>query len=302
MDIDVVDTVTAGDSMDVGGDSMDVGRVDSTDVDVEDTVEVVGGGEIHGGAAPLPGPNWIKLRAGRAPVLKTPPVWVGPTQIPRWAVPSADEPAWLFRNQSRVVWLKEVRGNRDSLLRQMMETTTRQASHRKGVIREVRVGNSTAPPQPSGAPGGVGFVVTVPMESPRTAPAESRTPVQFVRSLVQSMGGWEQAASRLRVVIGINRWNDPREDTSTERVESELAVEVDDWQAQLNQQFPGVAVVVGHLVELGVREDVGGDHANRTGGGGWWTRMCCASSGAAGRPGSSKSSCCFPLPRRVRRW
>ena len=67
----------------------------------------------------------------------------------------------------------------------------------------------------------------------------------------------QAASSRLRVVIGINRWNDPGVQTTTKTLMKELTNEVDRWQAELNAVYPGVAVVVGHLVELGIRDGAG---------------------------------------------
>ena len=220
-------------------------------------------GEPEGSAGPVvrTGPvstARVWVRSADPPGRTAFPVLVGPRFLPGWAVQDA-RPEWLLRAEPVVSQLSEVVGPHELLIRQLTETTTILKGARRGVVREVHVG-SAAPMHsfsPGHATGEVGFLVTVPVASRSTAPPEARSPVQLLEMFVAAVGGPQMAVSRLRLVFGINRWNDPKVATSTAALVRELTEEVDQWQRMVDSVLPGVAVVVGHLVELGVRDGGG---------------------------------------------
>jgi hypothetical protein len=122
-------------------------------------------------------------------------------------------------------------------------------------------------------PDGVGFLVTVPVPVPyqpdqavpnqrlsRVYDREYRSPVELVTMYVQAAG--PNHRSRLRMVIALNFFNDPRRDRvpwegelpygTTERLERELAEVVAHWQREVDEVAPGIATVIGQMVEPSV--------------------------------------------------
>ena len=119
---------------------------------------------------------------------------------------------------------------------------------------------AVAAPVAAGEDNGVGFLVTL-LVPYRTAEQgygdEWRSPRELVEMFQQAAGlRWQ---SRLRMVIGINRFNDHRRSKepwagegpygTTARLEAELAAAVAFWQREVDAVAPGIATVIGQVVE-----------------------------------------------------
>ncbi|HET6213543.1 MAG TPA: hypothetical protein VFE14_11835 [Micromonosporaceae bacterium] len=182
---------------------------------------------------------------------------------PGWARSGA--PFFRVSEPARVRRLGEVAATEQSL-RDQLERTVKWKHHATWVVRELHVG--AAAPAASGRyePGAVGFLVTVPVPyRPRGVgyTNEHRSPAELVAMYKKAAGReWE---SRLRMVIAINRFNDPNRHRAQYRgglpygttalYEQELAEEVDYWQREVDRVAPGVATVIGQMLDPPVWED-----------------------------------------------
>jgi hypothetical protein len=111
----------------------------------------------------------------------------------------------------------------------------------------------------------VGFLVTVPVPYRLRYSSEYRSPAELVLLYVRAAG--PQWQSRLRMVIAVNRFNDPGRGQvqwvseqgygTTARLEAELDEAVAYWQAQADAVAPGIATVIGQVVEPPVWDDAG---------------------------------------------
>ncbi len=110
-------------------------------------------------------------------------------------------------------------------------------------------------------PGGVGFLVTVPVPYQPVGQAynaEYRSPAELAEMFARAAG--QRWRSGLRMVIALNRFNDPRRSQvrwvqpygTTDQVERELAAAVSYWQQQVDAVAPGIVTVIGQMVEPSV--------------------------------------------------
>ena len=160
----------------------------------------------------------------------------------------------------RVRRLEDLRISREQV-REQLERTARRHAMTAWEVRNLPGGNMAAPSaQGVYEPGGAGFLVTVPVPyrpDPGGYDAEYRSPAELVEMFVRAAG--PRAASGLRMVIAINRFNDPRRRGvkwtgglpygTTDLLEGELAEAVEFWQRRVDAVAPGVASVIGQMVE-----------------------------------------------------
>ncbi|MEU4643346.1 hypothetical protein [Micromonospora sp. NPDC023814] len=240
--------------------SSDVDMRDRSDFDVEPAEDEVVGAETAGsrrqradpGDAAGPGPSLRRQRR------------VGPDH---GAVPvdQIDEEAWLLPPPPRV-GLADGDDIRRPLVRSpraTVERLTAQAartakgfSDQRGLVRELVTGRAPAQAPSSAAvdPDSVGFVAVVfgPSRVVRRPDSADRSPVELVRMYREAMGG---RLGGMRLVIGINRWNDPASSLLTARLEEQLREEVADEQAAVDALLgdeAGAVTVLGHVLDLPV--------------------------------------------------
>ena len=175
---------------------------------------------------------------------------------------------WVVAEEERVGSLAGVRvsgsadvslGRKAAFLAAEAAKTLGQSKVR-GSVREVKVGRDLAPPVEVRAadfePDGVGYVMVVPVAAEASRSSADRSPVELARLYRAAMG---TGLARMRMVIGVNQWNDPRRDVSTARWEAELAAEVERDQAaveaEMGEAGRGLVTVIGHLMDLPVRDE-----------------------------------------------
>ena len=196
---------------------------------------------------------------------------------PGWV--RAGRPFFVLSEPERVRHWQDLGISVAEVREQLGDTIRRRAYARRHPLAtwEVRnrAGGLTANPPAMGVhePGGVGFLVTVPVPYPAGYTSEYRSPAELVQMYVRAAG--PRWPSRLRMVIAVNRFNDPARSQAgwqselgygtTAKVEAELDKLVAYWQWQADAVAPGMATVIGQVVEPPVWDDAGG----------WWIRMCC---------------------------
>jgi DNA-binding response OmpR family regulator len=184
----------------------------------------------------------------------------GSESVPEWAVPGA---AGFFQvaQPARVRRLEDLRISEQELIQQL-EWTARPFVPTAWQTRNISGdGAAAAPAAGVHEPGGVGFLVTVPVPYQPVAQAydaEYRSPAELTAMFARAAGSrWR---SGLRMVIALNRFNDPRRSEvrwvqpfgTTEQVERELAAAVRYWQQQVDAVAPGIVTVIGQMVEPSV--------------------------------------------------
>ena len=174
---------------------------------------------------------------------------------PFFAVP---EPERVERREELTISVQEVR--------EQLEQTRKWDAVTAWEVRNLPGGGEgLAAPEGAYAEGGAGFLVTL-LVPYRPVPEgddgvpyddEWRSPAELAEMFRRAAGPrWQ---SRLRMVIAVNRFNEPKRSRAhwedrlpygtTARVEQELAEAVAFWQREVDAVAPGVATVIGQVVE-----------------------------------------------------
>ena len=170
-----------------------------------------------------------------------------------------DESGWVVAAPARVTRLGELGevlsgwGDRDGALTELVAELARSRtgySSRRGVVREVVVGTGVPVSVGEADPDGVGFIMVVFVAWAGRRGAADKSPVRLARMYAEAMR--ELGRHRMRMVIGVNRWNDPNSDLSTAELEEQLRGEVLAAQAEINGLGLAGVSVVGHVVEAPV--------------------------------------------------
>jgi hypothetical protein len=177
---------------------------------------------------------------------------------PGWA--RGGEPFFRVPERDRVRGLADLRISQEEVVGQLERTARRHALTAWEVRNLSGGGVAAASAEGVYQSGGVGFLVTVPVPyrpDPGGYDAEHRSPAELVEMYVRAAGPrWQ---SGLRMVIAVNRFNEPRRGRvqwtdrlpygTTARVEGELVAAVEYWQRAVDAVAPGVASVIGQMVE-----------------------------------------------------
>ena len=184
-------------------------------------------------------------------------------------VPGISLAEWVVPPEERVRTLAEVKvgGSADVppqvKVRYLVAEAAKTAkgfSQRRGLVREVGVVRVPQPPEVAGRAGdvdlhAVGWVMVITVAAQARRQGADRSPAELARLYRAAMG---ERSSRMRMVIGVNQWNDPRDgDRSPAQREAALVAEVARDQALVDAELggPGLATVVGHLLDLPVRDE-----------------------------------------------
>ena len=174
-------------------------------------------------------------------------------------VGEVDESGWVVAAPARVTRLGELgevlsgRVDRDGALTELVAELAKSRtgySSRRGVVREVVVGRGVPVSVGEADPDGVGFIMVVFVAWAGRRGAADKSPVRLARMYAEAMR--ELGRHRMRMVIGVNRWNDPNSDLSTAELEEQLRGEVLAAQAEINGLGLAGVSVVGHVVEAPV--------------------------------------------------